>query len=230
MRSSQHRGACQPIALLLSAVSLLALVGCARTPACPPVARDYPGVLRDPATITPDFLVRQTVEARHGAMSFRFDAALQKHGNTLTLIGFAPFGARAFVLKQTGSDVQFTQYLGRDLPFPPKYMLIDIDRAFFDEIPGGPHPDGEHSAQLNGEEIRETWAGGRLMQRRFRRLDGSPAGEIVIRYQGGMVPPLPPARVEFHNGWFGYDLAIDIHSYKRIERAQGTASSPTPQP
>jgi hypothetical protein len=194
----------------------VALVGCA--PSRPPLLapkQDYPGVLRDPSSIPGDFMARQTVEARYGSTNVRFDAVLQKRGSTLTLLGFTPFGTRAFLLRQVGTDVSFTQYVGRDLPFPPKYILFDIDRSLFIGIPGSPQPDGEHTDTVDGEQIRETWAGGKLLERHFRRLDGKPAGDIDIKYVGGMTAA-PPSRIEFHNGWFGYDLSIDIHSYQPL--------------
>jgi hypothetical protein len=206
---------------IVLAVTAVALASCAPhrqppAPAAPP--HDYPGILPDPSTIPGDFMARQDVEARYGEQKIRFQAVLQKRGNTLTLLGMTPFGTRAFLLQQIGADVTFTPYMNREMPFPPKNILLDVDRAFFEGLSqkGASLEDGEHAMERDGEEIRETWLGGRVLERHFRRLDGNPAGEIDITYGTGMTGTVPPAAIKFHNGWFGYDLSIDTRSYQPL--------------
>jgi hypothetical protein len=126
-------------------------------------------------------------------------------------------------------DVSFQAFVPATLPFPPKYMLIDLGRVYAPREPaasppdGGPGgaspagsgpaaaspPDGERTFEADGEVVTERWTAGRLVHRAFRRIDGQPPGEIAVEYEGGMPPGgPPPARVVFRNGWYGYRLDI----------------------
>ena len=187
------------VLLLVLALS----AGCAsRKPQA--TAPDYPGELVDPATIPDDFLARQRVRATWIDGEVEFDAVLQKQGDALTMVGLTPFGTRAFTLAQKGREVSFTKEIDRDLPFPPRNILLDVQRALF--------PAGERA----GEEVLERIEGGRLMERSFRRRDGKPAGQIVITYEGGMVGIEPPRVLVLENGWFGYRLRVETESFQRL--------------
>lgn len=154
------------------------------------------------------FLYRQRVTARRpGHDEVSFDAVLQKQGDTLTMLGLTPFGTRAFVLQQRGLAVEFTSYMPGELPFPPRFILLDLHRTLFVTL-GAQPPDGERRGVRDGESVREVWRGGRLMERRYERVDGHPAGAIEVRYEGGMAGQEPPDTVEYRNGWYGYALTI----------------------
>lgn len=185
-------------------------------PASPRPPGEYPGTLVPTQALGEDFIARQRVTARHGSREFSFEAALQKRGDALTLLGLTPFGTRAFVLQQRGVEMEFTSSLPEPLPFPPRYILIDIHRVFFIRVAPGPLPDGTHTAVRDGEEVREEWAGGRLQARHFRRLDGRPPGTIDIQYEGALDAATSARRVEFHNRWFGYTLQIETHSREAL--------------
>lgn len=198
-----------PLLALLLAVA----AACSGAPRTPP---EYPGVLAAPAALGADFLARQQVVATYRGRDASFQAVLQKRGDELTLIGLTPFGTRAFLLQQRGAATTFTSYTDRALPFPPRYILLDIHRVLFMGLGGAPRPDGEHTATRHGEVVTERWAGGRLHERRFRRASGAPAGAIVVRYEGGMEGDVPPRRVTLDNGWFGYALTITTLSHQRL--------------
>lgn len=194
----------------------LALAACVAPRPRALTARDYPGALVPVADIAPDFIARQRVVATASGRPHGFDAALQRRGDALTLVGLTPFGARAFVIEQRGQSVAFTPHLTRSLPFPPRFILLDVHRALFMGLPA-PHPaDGEQRGARDGEEITERYAGGRLTERRFRRLDGHPAGEVVVRYDGGMEPPRPPRALTLRNGWLGYELRVETLSWQAL--------------
>jgi hypothetical protein len=180
-------------------------------------AREYPGTLVLPSTVPGEFLARQLVKARYEGTRVRFESVLQKRGDTLTLLGLTPFGTRAFLLQQEGTAVTFTSYVDRVLPFPPRYILYDIQRALFIGIGFGPLTDGVHTAHRDGEEIRERWKGGRVMERTFQRESGQPPGSITISCKDGMVFGVPPPKLKFRNGWFGYDLTITTRSIEALE-------------
>jgi hypothetical protein len=189
--------------------------------ACQPAplpARSYTGPLRAPSTLGPDFLDRQRIVASYGDRELQFDAVVQKKGDELTLLGLTPFGTRAFVVRQTGTGVFFQSFVPQSLPFPPRYILIDIHRVFFGRAPGAPIPaDGERETVSEGESVVERWKGGRLLRRVFRRVDGNPPGDIVVEYDGGFeAGGPPPARVMFRNGWYGYRLDIMTQSHQLL--------------
>lgn len=176
------------------------------------VVRDYPGTLRSPSSFAGDFALDQTVTAIHPQGRETFRAALEKHGDALVMVGLGPHGGRAFVLAQEGEAVRFESQLERELPFPPRYMLLDVHRTWLLGLPGAPLADGEHRGTIDDEEIVETWADGRLLARAFRRLDDQPPGQVRITYEGGLSPDLAapaPTRIELDNEWFGYRLVIE---------------------
>jgi hypothetical protein len=178
--------------------------------------------LRDPRAFPHDFVDRQKIRATYGARSLSFDAVLQKLGDTLTLVGLTPFGSRAFVLRQVGATVSFQSFVPEQLPFPPRYMVVDIQRVFLpwiatDDAGSLADPDGTREGTREGEGVREEWRGGRLLRRTFHRLNGHPPGTIVIEYgegmsEGGALPP----RVVLSNGWYGYRLEITTESHAAL--------------
>ncbi len=199
-------------ALALSALALAC--GARRPPAMP--ARANPGALVPTGEIRGDFLMRQRVEAHYPGRDVSFDAVLQKQGDALTLLGLTPFGTRAFVLQQRGTEVSFTSHMPGELPFPPRYMLLDIHRTFFMGLGPPPAGDGERTGARDGDEIREVWRAGRLMERHFRRLDGRPPGTVDVRYVDGMIGHAPPRTIEFRNGWSGYSLTITTLAHQTL--------------
>lgn len=173
-----------------------------------PPQREYPGTLIAPSRSTGNFIRTQHLAARFQNETRSMDAVLQKEGDLLTLIGMTPFGSKAFVLQQKGVEVSFNSYVPFELPFPPKYILLDVQRVYFSGVSDGPLADGEHSLERDGERIVETWAGGRLLTRSFTRLSGDPAGAITVVYEGGMAGGTSPKKIEIDNGWVGYKLSI----------------------
>jgi hypothetical protein len=180
----------------------------------------YPGELISTAEMGDDFLARQKLEGRFGEREFAFQAVLQLHEGTLTVLGLTPFGTKAFVLTQTGTEVEFEPLIDREIPFPPEYMLQDIHRAWLwhARLPwgAGPPAQGSASTEVAGERVRETWTDEGLVRRSFERLDGQPAGEIRIDYVGGHQAGHPAKRVILDNGWFGYRLEIETTQWRNL--------------
>jgi len=204
---------------LLSSMALAACGGPPRPPAGPAPA--YPGelaapsTLRSPAALGEAFALEQRVRSEYPDGAREFRAVLQRRGDSLILVGFGPHGGRGFVLSQTGDEVDFETHLPGELPFPPRFMLQDIQRTWFRGL-AGPLPDGEHREEIAGEEVVERWQGGRLQERVFRRLDGESGGEIRITYEGGLGGEAPPERVVLENGWLGYRLVLTTLSHQVI--------------
>jgi Protein of unknown function (DUF3261) len=171
-------------------------------------AEDYPGELLDSTALPDGLFLRQRIEARFGERELAFSAVLQTADGVLSLLALTPYGTRAFLLEQRGQAVSFTSYVERALPFPPRFILIDVQRTLFLGLPGAPLPDGDHTGVHNGERITERWHGSRLLARSFERLGGGFRGPIRITYPGGMRGTAPPRRIELDNAWFGYQLTI----------------------
>lgn len=168
----------------------------------------YPGALVDSTALPAPLFYRQRIEARFGDQELGFAAVLQSEAGVLSLLAMTPYGTRAFLLEQRGQRVRHVKYVDRELPFPPRFILLDVHRTLFIGLEGAPRPDGAHSATIAGERVVETWRDGGLHERTFEREDGRPRGVIRIRYHGGMRDGVPPPRIELDNGWFGYQLTI----------------------
>ncbi len=211
-----------PVGGLRSVLGLVAglwLVGCASRVAQSQPLPPYSGPLDFPADVSGDFFDRQRIVASYEGHSFGFDAVLQKRGDELTLLGLTPFGSRAFVVTQKGADVSFQNYVGTTLPFPPRYMLIDVHRVFFAHgAPDGAQaPASDRTGSSDDEVITEQWREGRLAQRTFSRSDGRPPGKITVDYEWGSSEDADhPRRVTLTNGWYGYRLDITTTSHKKL--------------
>lgn len=200
-------------------VLVLGLVACApRGPrGMDPSQLRYPGELVPASQLAGrgDFVARQSLVGRLGEKEIHGQVVLQKRGAELTLIGLTPFGSKAFVIQQDASGVRAETVMTGALPFPPAFMLLDAHRALFMGLSDGT-ADGEHRGEREGEAIVETWAGGWLLRRTFRRLDRRPKGTITIEYVGGMAGEQAPARIVVDNAWFGYRVEISTVSWQAI--------------
>ncbi|MFV8753911.1 DUF3261 domain-containing protein [Nannocystaceae bacterium ST9] len=180
----------------------------------------YPGTLIDTSELGGDFVARQKLHGKFGEQEFRFEAVMQLRNGALTVIGLTPFGSKAFVLVQTGTEVEFQPLMDRPMPFPPEYMLQDIHRTWFwhARLPwdDGPPSDEAPQAEVEGERIVERWSGGKLVRRSFERLDGAPAGVLRIDYIGGHRTGKPAAQVVIENAWFGYRLEIETAEWRAL--------------
>jgi hypothetical protein len=185
---------------LLLYVLLMSCGGARPRPSDPPVA------LR---ALAPDaqrpFVLEQQLHGRYGEREVEAHVVLQWQGGLLRLVGLAPFGARAFVVEQRGSEVHVENSLGRELPFDPRHVLVDIQRVLFLGLAPG-QPDGEHAQRAGDALIRERWQSGRLVERRFSAPDGK--GAVVLSFSGPPAPVLAP-RVRLVNQALGYQLEIE---------------------
>ena len=184
--------------------------GPAPAPPPAPTARDLPR----PDAIPGTFTVRQKLSARSSHGGGSFEAVLQKKPGEVLLVGLTPYGARAFVLRQTDGDVQLTSYVPRDLPFPPTFILLDVHRVL-DAWLGPALPSGERAGDVAGEHVHERWSAGRLVERTFARLPearlaavaAEPPVDVKITDDGDGPAGLA-ALVTLENVRFGYALTI----------------------
>ena len=198
---------------------LLGSTGCCAVPTMDEIdPSSYPGVLRPPSTLGPDLMWRQKVTARWGPdESASFEAVLQKRGNTLTLLGLNPMGQMGFALTFDGTEIDVQTRGGIKIPFPPRFILLDVQRAFWPWL--GPHKGSEQSERFGavaGERLSERYRDGRLVERTFRRLDNVPTGVIRIRYSGWREGRRGPTTVVLDNAWFGYVLTVETYAEEAL--------------
>lgn len=193
--------------LLTGLAGLVALTGCRSTPPDPREldAEDYPGVLREAGTLGIDLMCRQRVTASWGEERSRsFEAVLQKQSDELVLLGLSPLGQVGFVLKLHDGEVSFENRTEVELPFPARFILLDVQRAFYPWL-----AEGRLDGVVDGERVVERRDEGRLVERSFARVDERPPGRIVVRYEAYEDGRVIPGRVEIDNGWFGYCLTVE---------------------
>ncbi|HTE05343.1 MAG TPA: DUF3261 domain-containing protein [Planctomycetota bacterium] len=227
------RSSCGACLLLAAFAALAFLTACASTrspPPLQPVDADYPGELRPASDFPADVLLRQRVSASwgdaasgdpraHGQRSF--DCAFQKQGDTLTLLGLSPLGSVTFVVKLVGDRVEFENRTPEPLPFPPRFILLDVERVFFPWLAtgGAPLVDGVHESVLGDERVTERWSAGQLVERRFERIDGHPAGAIRITFGGDREGRFAPPSALLDNGWLNYRLSVETYEQAPLPTA-----------
>ncbi|MBK8168791.1 MAG: DUF3261 domain-containing protein [Sandaracinaceae bacterium] len=195
-----------------AATSISTLLICVVVMACGGLSprTAYPGTLRAPTTMAANFMMRQRLTVtRVGAEPVRFESVLQKSGNALVLLGLTPFGTRAFLIELTGTDVRYESYLPGELPFPPQYILFDVQRTVFPFLSDSALSDGWHEERSGEELVRERWQGGLLVERTFERTSEVPPGQIRVVYETGVLPGTMPPTTHFYNAWMGYELTIE---------------------
>ena len=184
---------------------------------------EYPGVLPDPKTLTHDFMVRQTLTIttqRDGKpVEAELDAVLQKQGDTLLIVGFGPMNAKAFTLTHRGDRLEFAQFMGPELPFSPRNIVVDVHRVYFKRLPPPSEPSysGVRRGELEGETVEETWKDGQLRGSVFTRPGDKLVGAVRVERGPGCDPVrCEPESATLRNEWFGYTLAIANEDYEPL--------------
>lgn len=188
---------------------------------------EYPCVLRDPVTLQPDFMVRQTLafhavrDGKH--IDSELDAVVQKQGGTLLIVGLGPMNAKVFTLTHQRDRIEFAQFMGPKLAFSPRNVVVDVHRVYFKRLeapfPGDTNTyTGVRRGELDGEQVEEIWHNGQLRSVAFTRL-AEPALRGAIRIElgpGCKWNACEPDTVSLHNEWYGYQLTITNSNYERL--------------
>ena len=207
-----------------TACAVLLALGALTVAACCPAPRPdklpdnaYPGTLRAPSDLGTQVMLRQKVTAKWGKSQARsFEAVLQVQGDTMTVLGLSPMGQMGFAITLKDGKIDFQNRSGMDLPFPPRFILLDVQRAFWPWLGPAPTADGERAGEAPGEKVTETWADGRLRRRTFRRSNNEPPGAIVVTYEGWKDSAQAPDKVILDNRWFGYVLTVETYEQQRL--------------
>jgi hypothetical protein len=200
---------------------LLAMVASCHTTRPQPLAgADYPGTLFPPSVLATEAAWQQTVTATwqipgQPTKEQSFLAALQRQGDQLTVVGLSPMGTVGFFIKHSPNNIEMQNNMRRELAIPPRFILLDIQRAFYPWL-GKSLDNGERVGPVAGEEVIEVWDGQRIQERSFRRLDKSRTGLITVSYEWGKDNWALPKLALIKNGWLDYQLRIVTHSETRL--------------
>jgi hypothetical protein len=214
-------------AALVASIPLVAIAGCGQPVRSMVLSTtdpsEYPCVLHDPRTLPNDFLVRQslTIRAQHDGkpVTGQLDAVVQKQGDTLLIVGFGPMNVKAFTLTHRSDRIELTQFMGPDLPFSPRNVVVDVHRVFWKRLPAptGASYSGVVRGELDGEHVEETWRDGQLRASVFTRPGSTLRGAIRVELGPGCDPiHCEPESATLHNEWFDYTLTIVNEGYERL--------------
>lgn len=210
-----------------------------------------PEVFVDLAAIEDDFALRQQIHGVWNEREFGLECVVQKQGTKLTVVGLTPFGTKAFVLTQSGSDIQYQPILTQAEALPPEFIVADIHRSLLWASPGADPMDsgaaadpqsgaarprslvasfagrgtGERSAQWRGERVTEHWQANALVWRSFEDPDRARQWSVEF---GELEPTLAglPGTMTIDNGWFGYRLSIRNLEFQRLATAPDPHTPP----
>ncbi len=126
--------------------------------------------LDPPALAGADFLWRQRIELEYRGRTRVFDAALEKRGDRMVLVGLAPIGGSLLTLELEGDRVTARGPMADSLPFSARYLLLDVQRCYFPVFAGPAPSDGVRTIRRGGELVTEVWGDGRLLVRSFLSL------------------------------------------------------------
>jgi hypothetical protein len=171
----------------------------------------------------PAFSLHQRIAGRYGDRAVpTIDAVLQLHAGELSLVALTPFGTRALVIHQKGTDVTVETFVDKLPPLDPKAILRDIHRVLFRGLyvgavaAGHPPSEGIHTGRDGGDRVTESWRAGR---RQWRTLtpetddpDAPPAVRIEFEGEGLIVAPT----VRLENLRLGYQLVITTLAQERL--------------
>lgn len=210
----------------LLTLSLLVTAACQSPRSGELRSADYPGTLQPPTALPVEAVWQQHVVATWpgagGELQERgFDAAVQRRGDTLVVVGLSPVGAVGFAITQEADSVSVVNHIPEQMVIPPRFILLDVQRAFFpwseETIRDG---DGEVVTVRDGEQITERYVAGRIAERTFARTSGEPAGVVHIDYEWSDAAWALPERAVLDNHWFGYRLTITTSSETRINAGE----------
>ena len=127
-------------------------------------------------------------------------------------------GRIGFVLRlRDGQPVEMEHHPSLTFAFDPRYVLLDVQRAFYPWIPGSvPGVDGRRSAEFDGESIVEDWKNGALVERRFRSLSDPEDPGVRIHYSKRAPNADVAERTILENARLGYTLEIQTLSQVRL--------------
>lgn len=187
---------------LVAAVLMAGLVVTCAGPAPTPdeiMAVADPGPIAPLAQMPIDFMLRQTVTAEWGVdgESQSFEAVVQQVDGLLTIVALSPAGQPGFVVTYDGVEFAVENHTDRELPFPPAFMVGDVQRVFY---PWAEPSIGDVTVVEEGDDSPA--------RRTFTRAGEQGAETLVVTMSDW--GPVAPASAEL-TSWYGYTLQIETY-------------------
>lgn len=175
-------------------------------------------------TLVGQFVIQQRVTVRwstpEGPEEARFEAALQRRGDALLLLGFGPMKQVGFELWLKDGSVRFENRTGREVPFRPEDILADVQRVFYPWLdPATDCTECERHGPRLSLDVEERIGKERLEEREFSLRGRPELGVVRLRYSGEPLFGIVPRLCLVTNEWFGYSLKIESDRVDRIDDA-----------
>jgi hypothetical protein len=176
--------------------------------------RSCPVVLVDSLQIADGLLLRARMRIEKPAeeLSPSLELVAQTHSGVLTIIGFTPFGTRAFAIEQRGREVEIDDLAGSLLGIRPVWVLDALHRALWIEAPPETRGLGTRQWQWGDESVSQTDdATGATALRRFQRGSGKRPLEVSVEYAPRVDGELTASRpLRIHNPRCGYTAKLEL--------------------
>ena len=115
-------------------VLLLCCAGCAprsSSETTPTLSDADAGPLLDPSALGRQLQIEQRVTARWDDREDSFDAVLMVTKRRLRLVALTPIKTTIFAITLVDGRATFTKQPTRQFPFPPAFIVADVQRAFY---------------------------------------------------------------------------------------------------
>jgi len=219
-RRDFHAPPLRAFATLLAFAALLAGTSCrSRTPVPAPDSID-------PASLSPDARIEQSLWLKAGGRSFLGRGVVQKRGDRLDLLVLAPTGNRLLTVRDDGGTITSEARFAGLERLDPRFLLADVRWAFFGGCPridtGGaiaPAPPGgslERTCTIGHTTVREVDdpATGDLLHREASW--GGVTAHLDFLQWAGEGADRHPVKVRLENERLGYEWEVQVDGWKRL--------------
>jgi hypothetical protein len=163
----------------------------------------------------PDIFYEQNIEVSWPDGSQRFQAVLQKVNEELSIVAMNPAGQPAFRISLKDGKVSEEYFIDRRLPFPPEFIVSDVQKAFY---PWFPAPEAERPTDREtervGMRIEERYVDGKLHQRIFSYPNVPEREPTVVSYDWNVDGDVPQVTVD--NVRFDYSIEVETVSSRLL--------------
>jgi hypothetical protein len=203
----------RPRARLLGLCLCALVLGCQSAgsgspPGCPVVPAE-------PTSLSPDYRGQGALRVAQTTLGF----AVERDGDTLTIVGFTPFGTRAFAIRQKGTSLKVDDFVGERMGVEPLWLADALHRAFFIAEPNGAQVVRDSVDPAGPQARRWSWRdatvtdyfkpNGRRVARQFNRGEIDSAEVAIIRYTDA-----EGTGAEVYNPWCGYHGRIVLREQR----------------
>jgi hypothetical protein len=175
-----------------------------------------PVMLVDSERISDAGLLRQRIRVGDGDREVSIETVVQIEPGELVVVGFTPFGTRAFTIRQRGQDLEIEDRVARAMGIRAIWLLDALHRSRWIAAPDASGGESERW-EWGGETVEQQRAGpGGPLVRVFRVTAGgsSATSDLAVRVE---YSDAETSSVQIENPWCGYRARIETVSTERGE-------------